>query len=183
MDSYIELRLKPDSELREAELSSKVFTKFHKALVELKTNQIGISFPQVNVKLGRVFRMHGEECLLNDLQGLEWLGRLSGYCQQTDILPVPENTEYRIISERRSNLSNAKLRRLLARGNIDREGEKRYKIKMLSQGFENPYLDLYSSSTKQVHRKFFAFSDLKSKPSYGAFDSYGLSKHATIPWF
>lgn len=183
MDSYIELCLKPDFELREAELSSKVFTKFHKALVELKTNQIGISFPQVNLKLGRVFRIHGDECLLNDLQGLEWLGRLSGYCQQTDILPVPENTEYRIISERKSNLSNAKLRRLIARGSIDKEGEKRYKIKMLSQGFDNPYLDLYSSSTGQVRRKFFAFSDLKGKPSYGAFDSYGLSKNASIPWF
>lgn len=183
MDYYIELRLKPDAEMREAELSSKVFTKFHKALVELKTNQIGISFPQVNLKLGKIFRIHGEASLLNDLQGLDWLGPLSGYCQLSNILLVPENTEYRIISEKRSNLSKAKLRRLIARGNIDKEGEKLYKVKMLSQGFDNPYLDLFSSSTEQVHRKFFEFSDVKAEPIDGTFDSYGLSKVATIPWF
>ncbi|MBH0072520.1 type I-F CRISPR-associated endoribonuclease Cas6/Csy4 [Pseudoalteromonas sp. NZS127] len=183
MDSYIELRLKPDAEMSEAELSSKVFTKFHKALVKLNTNQIGVSFPQVHLKLGRVFRIHGEVSLLNDFQGLNWLGPLSGYCQQSDILPVPENTQYRVVAERRSNLSKAKLRRLIARGNIDKEGEKRYKVKMLSQGFDNPYLDLFSSSTEQVHRKFFEFSDDKAEPIDGTFDSYGLSKTATVPWF
>lgn len=183
MDSYIEIQLKPDAEMREAELSSKVFTKFHKALVGLKTNQIGISFPQVNLKLGRVFRIHGDASLLNDLQGLNWLGPLNGYCKLSDILTVPENTQHRIVSEKRSNLSKAKLRRLIVRGSIDKEGEKRYKVKMLSQGFNNPYLDLFSSSTEQIHRKFFEFSDLKSEPVNGTFDSYGLSKVATIPWF
>ncbi|MGL5371771.1 MAG: type I-F CRISPR-associated endoribonuclease Cas6/Csy4, partial [Plesiomonas shigelloides] len=44
MDAYIDIRLMPDAEMREAELSSKVFTKFHKALVTLQSNKIGISF-------------------------------------------------------------------------------------------------------------------------------------------
>lgn len=183
MDSYIELQLKPDAEMREAELSSKVFTKFHKALVTLNTNQIGISFPKARFKLGRVYRIHGEASLLNNFKGLDWLGPLNGYCQLSDILTVPENPQYCVISERRSNLSKAKLRRLIARGNIDKEGEKRYKVKMLSQSFDNPYLDLFSGSTEQVHRKFFAFSDLKEKPIDGKFDTYGLSKTATVPWF
>lgn len=183
MDSYIELQLKPDAEMREAELSSKVFTKFHKALVKLSTNSVGISFPKVHLKLGIVFRIHGQASLLNDLQGLEWLGPMSGYCRVSDILTVPENAQYRVISEKRSNLSKAKLRRLIARGSIDKEGEKRYKVKMLSQGFDNPYLDLFSSSTEQVHRKFFEFSDIKAEPIDGVFDSYGLSKTATVPWF
>jgi CRISPR-associated endonuclease Csy4 len=183
MDSYIELRLKPDAEMREAELSSKVFTKFHKALVELNTDRIGISFPQVHVKLGLVFRIHGEETLLHDLQQLKWLGPLSGYCQLSDILGVPADIQYRVVSEKRSNMSSAKLRRLISRGSIDKEGEKRYKVKMLSQGFDNPYLDLLSSSTGQVYRKFFEFSDVINKPSRGIFDTYGLSNTATIPWF
>jgi CRISPR-associated endonuclease Csy4 len=183
MDSYIDIRLKTDAEMREAELNSKVFTKFHKALVTLNTNQIGISFPQVNLKLGSLFRIHGEASLLNDLQGLEWLGPLSGYCQLSDILAVPENTQYRVVSEKRSNMSAAKLRRLIARGTIDKEGEKRYKVKMLSQGFDNPYLDLFSSSTEQVYRKFFEFSEVKDEPSSGTFDTYGLSSTASIPWF
>lgn len=183
MDAYFELHLKPDAEMREAELSSKVFTKFHKALVMLNTNEIGISFPQAHIKLGKVFRIHANKRILNDLQGLDWLGALSGYCRISDILPVPKHAQFRIISDKKSNLSKAKLRRLIARGNIDKEGEKRYKIKMLSQGFDNPYLDLFSSSTGQVHRKFFEFSDVTDKPVEGVFDSYGLSKTATVPWF
>lgn len=183
MNSYIELQLKPDAEMREAELSSKVFTKFHKVLVKLNTNSVGISFPQAHLKLGRVFRIHGKSSLLNDLERLEWLGPLSGYCRLSDILTVPKNAQYRVISEKRSNLSKAKLRRLIARGSIDKEGEKRYKVKMLSQGFDNPYLDLFSSSTEQVHRKFFEFSDVKAEPIDGTFDSYGLSQTATVPWF
>ncbi|SQH77673.1 putative CRISPR-associated endonuclease Cas6/Csy4 [Shewanella benthica] len=183
MDSYIDIQLKPDAEMREAELSSKVFTKFHKALVALNTNRIGISFPRVNLNLGRLFRIHGEASLLHDLQGLCWLGALSGYCRTGDVLKVPEAVKYRIISVKRSNLSKSKMNRLIARGSIDKDGEKRYKVKMLSQGFDNPYLDLFSSSTGQVHRKFFEFSDIKEKPMVGIFDTYGLSKTATVPCF
>lgn len=183
MDSYIDIQLKPDAEMREAELSSKVFTKFHKALVTLNSNQIGISFPLVNLKLGCLFRIHGKASLLHDLQGLNWLEPLIGYCRVGTILPVPQQIHYRVISAKRSNLSKSKLKRLIARGSIDKEGEKIYKVKMLSQGFDNPYLDLFSSSTGQVHRKFFEFSNIQDQPVAGVFDSYGLSKTATIPWF
>jgi CRISPR-associated endonuclease Csy4 len=183
MDSYIDVRLKPDAELREAELSSKVFTKFHKALATLGTNQIGISFPLVNYKLGKLFRIHSERVLLIQLQSLNWLGPLSGYCEVSEILTVPEQVKYRIVSAKRGNLSTSKLRRLVARGTIDKDGEKRYKIKMLSHGFDNAYLDLFSSSTGQVYRKFFEFGTVKDEAVQGTFDSYGLSKGATVPWF
>lgn len=183
MDSYIDIELKPDAEMRESELSSKVFTKFHKAIASLNTNRIGISFPRIKLNLGRLFRIHGEVSLLNDLQRVEWLGALSGYCQIGEVSAVPEEVKYRIVSVKRSNLSKSKLKRLIARGSIDKDGEKRYKVKMLSQGFDNPYLDLFSSSTGQVHRKFFELSDIQENPVIGFFDAYGLSKTATIPWF
>ncbi|MCB5226626.1 type I-F CRISPR-associated endoribonuclease Cas6/Csy4 [Alishewanella sp. 16-MA] len=183
MDSYIDIHLKPDAEMSEAELSSKVFTKFHKALATLNSNNIGISFPQAKLKLGRIFRVHGNASILHDLQGLDWLGPLTGYCKVSVITDVPKQTQYRVISVKRSNLSQAKLKRLIARGSIDAEGQKRYKVKMLSQGFDNPYLDLMSASTGQVYRKFFEFSDIYTKPVMGEFDAYGLSHTATIPWF
>ncbi|WP_041395544.1 type I-F CRISPR-associated endoribonuclease Cas6/Csy4 [Photobacterium profundum] len=183
MDSYVDIQLKPDAEMREAELSSKVFTKFHKALATLNTNKIGISFPQMNLKLGRLFRIHGNASLLKDLQGIKWLGALAGYCQVGEITVVPDQVQYRVISVKRSNLSKAKLKRLIARGSIDKDGEKRYKVKMLSQGFDNPYLDLFSSSTGQVYRKFFEFGDIQATSVSDEFDSYGLSNTATIPWF
>ena len=169
--------------MREAELSSKVFTKFHKALVSLQTDKVGISFPFVNLKLGKLFRIHGEQSLLGKLQGLTWLGELSKHCNQGGILKIPDNVNYRVVSQKRSNMSNAKLKRLIARGNIDEAGVKNYKIKMLSQGFENPYLDVFSSSTGQIRRIFFEFSDILPRPTQGVFDSHGLSKTATVPWF
>lgn len=183
MDAYIDVRLYPDAEIREAELSSKVLTKFHKGLVSIKSDQIGISFPEANLKLGRLFRLHGTENQLFELQSLNWLGPLSGYCQISSIRPVPVGARYRVISEKRSNMSTSKLKRLIARGSIDKEGEKRYKVKMLSQSFDNPYLDLLSSSTGQVYRKFFEFGKVCENPTGGVFDTFGLSKTATIPWF
>lgn len=183
MNSYIDIYLQPDSELNEAQLSSKVFTKFHKALVILNTNQIGISFPQMNYKLGKHFRIHGNKSLLNDLQGLDWLGPLKGYCKINEITPIPDLIKYRNISCKRSNMSNAKLKRLVDRKTIDAQGIKRYKEKMLSQGYSNPYLDLLSQSTNQIYRKFFEFGQIQDQRSEGIFDSYGLSKTATVPWF
>ncbi|WP_444997738.1 type I-F CRISPR-associated endoribonuclease Cas6/Csy4 [Aliikangiella sp. IMCC44359] len=183
MEHYIDIKLNPDAEMREAELTSKIYTKFHKALVTLKTDQVGISFPKVNFKLGLTFRIHGSQSLLNDLNGLGWLGSLKGACEEGDILEVPENIMYRCISSKRSNMSNAKLRRLIARGSLDEEGIKRYKQKMFSQGFDNPYLDLVSASRGQVYRKFFNFGEIRKDSQSGEFDSYGLSKTATVPWF
>ena len=183
MNCYIDIHLKPDAELKEADLSAKVYAKFHKALVTLNTNKIAISFPKVKHKLGLLYRLHGSETLLNDLQKLNWIGPLQGYCKISDITPIPKQVSYRIISVKRSNMSKAKLNRLIERGTIDKTGEKRYKIKMLSQGFDNPYLDLLSSSSGEVYRKFFEFSDIVNSPVDGMFDTYGLSKTATVPWF
>lgn len=183
MNSYIDIHLQPDSELKEAELSSKIYTKFHKALVTLGTDKIGISFPLVNLKLGLLFRIHGDKSLLNDLLGLDWLGPLKGYCKIQTLNAIPDQVQYRTISAKRSTMSNAKLRRLIERGNIDAAGVKRYKIKMLSQGFDNPYLDLQSQSSGQIYRKFFEFGQIENQKSVGTFDSYGLSKSATVPWF
>lgn len=173
----------PDAEIREAELSSKVYVKFHKALFDLNCNQIGISFPLVNVKPGKLFRIHGEASVLKSLQQQNWLGGISGYCKVSETLEVPRGVKYRIISQKKSNMSNAKLKRLIVRGNMDEAAIKRYKVKMLSQGFDNPYLDIYSNSTKQTRRLFFDFSELMDSPVKGDFDHYGLSKTATVPWF
>lgn len=183
MNFYIDIHLQPDSELKEAELSSKVYTKFHKALVKLGTKKIGISFPLANLKLGLLFRLHGDRSLLNDLQGLDWLGPLKGYCKVQEVKAIPDQVQYRLIYAKRSNMSKAKLKRLIDRGSIDEAGIKRYKAKMLSLGFDNPYLDLYSESRGQVYRKFFEFGEVTDTKIDGIFDSFGLSKTATVPWF
>jgi len=183
MDYYINIGIKPESEMRESPLMNLVYGKFHKALLKLNTKQIGVSFPGTKLKLGRFIRVHGDKTDLQDFQGLNWLCGAAGYCEINDLRNVPSDTKYRTVSRIRTNMSKSKLERLKRRGSITLDEEKIYKAKMFSQGLDNPYLDLESGSTGQKYRLFIHFGPLLAEPVAGKFDSYGLSKVATVPWF
>ena len=183
MEHYIDICILPDAEMRENVLLNKVYSKFHKALCDLDANDIGVSFPKYRIKLGALMRIHGTRQRLEALQALPWLGGLSGYCKVGDILPVPDATKYRVISRIQSNMTEAKLRRLIKRGSITAEEARAYKAKMFAQGMDNPYLELESSSNGHKHRRYLQFGVLLDAPVSGEFDSFGLSKTATVPWF
>jgi len=183
MDYYIDIEIKLDAEMQESPMMNLVYNKFHKALVKLKTEQIGVSFPKYQIKLGKVLRLHGDKTNLKNLQGLNWFGGIAGYCDISDVKKVPADIKYRTVSRIRTNMSKSKLKRLKRRGSITPDEEKIYKAKMFSQGLDNPYLDLKSGSTGQKHRRFIRFGPLLDQPVEGNFDSYGLSKVATVPWF
>ncbi|GAW94647.1 MULTISPECIES: type I-F CRISPR-associated endoribonuclease Cas6/Csy4 [Colwellia] len=183
MNHYIDIRLKPDAEMRENVLMNTVYSKLHKALVILQSTSIGISFPKYKVLFGNVLRIHGEQSYLNDLQGVDWLGGIKGYCKLSDVLSIPEMVQYRTISRKQANMTEAKLRRLITRKSITKDEVKLYKAKMFSQGLDNAYLELVSSSTGEKHRRYIQFGELKDTPVAGDFDSFGLSKQATVPWF
>lgn len=183
MDYYIDIEIKPDADMSESPLMNLVYTKFHKALVMLKTEQIGVSFPGYKIKLGRLIRLHGDKTNLYNLQSLNWLGGIAGYCEISNVKNVPADVKYITVSRIRTNMSKSKLERLKRRNSITPGEEKTYKAKMFSQGLDNPYLDLKSGSTGQKHRRFIHFGPLLDQPVAGKFDSYGLSKVATVPWF
>lgn len=183
MDYYIDIKLKPDAEIRENVLMNKVYTKLHKMLFDLNSNDIGVSFPDYKVKLGKVLRIHGTNEKLLVLQGCNWLGGLSGYCDTCKIQVTPGKVEFRIISRKQSNMTQAKLNRLIKRGSISADKIKNYKTKMFQQGLDNPYLELESSSNGNKHRRYISFGELDEKPSIGKFDCFGLSKTATVPCF
>ena len=118
MNYYIDITLIPDAELRLNILMNSVFSKFHKALCDLRSISLGISFPKVQITLGNVLRIHGTESNLRDFQCLNWLGGMSGYCRVSDIFSVPTDAKYRTISRKQSTMSQSKLNRLLKRGSI-----------------------------------------------------------------
>jgi len=183
MDYYLDIEMKPNKKMQESHLINLVYYKFHKALVELKTDTIGVSFPGYRVKLGKFLRVHGNNTNLNDLLCLNWLGDLAVYCEIGEVKKIPSNVKFRSISRIRTNMSKSKLRRLKKRGSITPNQEKAYKAKMFSLGLDNPYLDIQSGSTGQKHRRFITFGELHEQPVFGKFDSYGLSAVSTIPWF
>jgi len=183
MNHYIDILIKPDAEMRENLLLNKVYSKLHKALVGLKSSDIGVSFPQYEIILGKVLRLHGSEVKLSGLQETDWLGGLNGYCNVSGIELAPSGASYRTVSRIQSNMTEAKLRRLIKRGSISDSELKSYKAKMFTKGLDNPYLELESSSNGHNHRRYIQFGELIGEPVEGLFDQFGLSKTATIPWF
>ena len=183
MNYYIDITVKPDSEMRENLLMNKVYTKLHLALSSLKSMDIGISFPNCRVVLGSVLRIHASAERLDELQSKSWLGGLIGYCNVTKIRPVPDGARYRICSRKQTNMSKAKLNRLLKRGSIQQDQVKAYMAKMFQQGISNPYLELESASNGHKHRRYVALGTIIDSPTSGTFDQFGLSKDASIPLF
>ena len=183
MDHYIEIQIKPDAEMRENVLLNKVYTKFHKALFSLNSTKIGISFPKYKILLGDMIRIHGTANKLSEFQNTNWLGGLKGYCEITKIQPIPNDVNYRTVSRKQANMTAAKFRRLIKRGSVSEEEAKKYKAKMYSQGLDNPYLELNSTSNGHKHRRYIEFGNYQESPVAGEFDQFGLSKTATVPWF
>lgn len=183
MDHYIEVKLKPDTELRENVLLNRVYTQLHKALFDLHSSAIGVSFPDYQLKLGSRIRIHGEQAELERLQSLNWLGEFARDCTITDIRKAPDQVQHRVISRKQSNMTLAKLNRLVKRGSIAPEQTRQYKAKMFSQSLDNPFLELESTSNGHIHRRYLAFGELRTGPTIGQFDYFGLSSQATIPWF
>lgn len=183
MDYYIDIKIIADAEMRENILLNKVYTKFHKVLYSLRSSDIAVSFPKCHILLGDTIRIHGSSNRLLQVQESDWLGGLVGYCKITDVLSVPEKIQYRTISRKQSNMTEAKLRRLIKRGSIDNDGIKNYKAQMFKKGLDNPYLELESTSNANKHRRYIKFGELTDKPVTGHFDFFGLSKTATVPWF
>jgi len=183
MKHYIDIKLNPDAEMRINVLLNKTYSKLHKALFTLKSTDIGVSFPRYKVLFGDIIRLHSSESRLKELQAMNWLGALSGYCSVSSIQKIPAEITHRNISRIQANMTEAKLRRLIKRGSISEEKAKVYKTKMFSQGLDNPYLELESTSNGHKHRRYINFSNITDSPHMGEFDDFGLSKTATVPWF
>ena len=183
MNSYIDIKIKLDGEMRENVLLNKVYIKLHHALFTLKSTGIGVSFPCYKVMLGNVVRLHGQEDKLTILQASNWLGELASSCDISLVKGIPSEVLYRTISRKQANMTEAKLRRLIARDSISKDEVKGYKAKMFQQGMDNPYLELESASNGHKHRRYLVFGNIIQSEVLGEFDSFGLSKRATIPWF
>ena len=183
MDYYLDITLKPDSEMPVNWLLNTIYNRLHKALYDIKSTNIGVSFPEYEVMLGNVLRVHGAESILNNLQGLNWIGDMRDYYEVSDIKPVPSTAKFRTVSRKQSTMSQSKLRRLLKRGTITEDDIKEYKARMFSKGLDNPYVELVSNSNGHRHRRYIEFGPLLDTPVEGQFDQFGLSKTATVPWF
>lgn len=183
MNHHIDIKINPDAEMRENVLLNKVYTKFHKRLCDLSSINIGVSFPQYDIKLGKTLRIHGTAQQIQEMQSTNWLGYMSGRCDVSDIFKIPDDSKYRCITRIQATMSPAKLRRLVKRNSIRPNEIKKYRAIMFGKGLDNPYLELVSSSNGHKHRRYIQFGPLLNVHVKGEFDQFGLSKIATVPWF
>ncbi len=193
MNHYTEIKLLPDEECDLPFLRNALYTKLHKAIYDLKSSDIGISFPQAKAKLGCVIRIHSSKNRLDELQAKNWLGGLSGYCKISEILPVPEKVKgHQTLSRIRQTMTDSKLKKrveyqkntgVLDTSDKEKSYIKQYKNKMFATGLDNPYLELQSASTNGKYRLYIAFGELQKQATTGEFNRFGLSKIATVPIF
>lgn len=184
MDFYCDIKVLPDPEASEPVLLSNLMSKLHRILAKQQTSTIGVSFPYVEKTLGNTLRLHGNEQNLNSLQQIDWLKGLRDYCFVGNTLPVPANAQYCTVKRVQSKSANNKRKRSIAKGWLS-EKDAAVKISDVEQKrLTLPFVQMSSASTKQNYIKLFIeHSEVQSTAISGEFNTYGLSKTATVPWF
>jgi CRISPR-associated endonuclease Csy4 len=114
---YIDITLLPDPEFSHAHLLGALMAKLHRALVQLKSTDIGVSFPQhVNAPLtkrtlGAVLRLHGAPTALDGLMALAWLKGMRDHVQVSALAQVPTDAKHRLVQRRQFKTNAERLRR------------------------------------------------------------------------
>ncbi|GHT93523.1 type I-F CRISPR-associated endoribonuclease Cas6/Csy4 [Betaproteobacteria bacterium] len=187
MDHYLDIHLRPDPELPGTHLMATLFAKLHSVLVALATQNIGVSFPQIDkspIGLGEHLRLHGTAAALDALMARPWLNGLHDYLSLGEKHPVPTKIQFRAVRRVQTKSSSDRLRRRQIRRHGLSEEEARERIPdSAAKTLALPYLQLRSQSTGQHFRLFIQHGELQTSPVDGVFNSYGLSQQATIPWF
>jgi CRISPR-associated endonuclease Csy4 len=192
MKHYIELILLPDLETPLFFLWEKVYQQLHLSLVEKQTNDgnvsVGVAFPEYNIEkrqLGSKLRLiSSSKKELENLNINQWLSRLNDYLHITAIREIPEKIESYVFFNRiQPKNNNARL----ARRMVKRKGISYEKALLHYQSREEsmsrlPFIKMESQSTNNKFQLFIEKSESDKKVT-GSFNSYGLSKATTVPWF
>lgn len=184
---FIDITLLPDPEFSHAHLLGALHAKLHRALVHLRADNIGLSFPRHSRhprSLGNVMRLHGSEPALAALMAQNWLTGMRDHITLAPPAAVPQQVQHRVVQRRQFKTSVERLRRRRMR----RKGETAEQASLsipdtVERQPDLPYVHLRSASTSQSFCLFIDHGPLLAEPVDGSFNSYGLSGQASVPWF
>lgn len=177
MKYYLEFKAKPSEDLAPEIIISQAFSLCHLEIVRLKSNDIGVSFPQADKSLGGVMRIHGSQSELESIE--RKCSSLLDYCRINPCREVPSDCSWRVVKRIQPLMSASKIRRLVKRGSItEQEATKRL---AMSPELSYPYLQLRSSSTNQNFRIFVSQTPTDAPGEAAKYSSYGLG--GAVPWF
>ncbi|CAN7152084.1 type I-F CRISPR-associated endoribonuclease Cas6/Csy4 [Pseudorhodoferax sp. LjRoot39] len=187
MDHYVDLRVRPDPELIASHVMDVLFGRLHLTLAARRTGDIGASFPGVasgRTGLGDVLRLHGSAGALEALMETRWLAGLLDHVQAGDVAAVPPGASYRVVRRVQAKSSAERIRRRQMRRHGYDAAQARERVPdSVERTLALPYVRLRSASTGQIFRLFVDHGPLQAAPQPGSFSAYGLSPHATVPWF
>ena len=197
---YVDITLLPNEEDNLSFIWQKIYAQMHLALVGIKDENnsvdIGFSFPFYHNHLfpiGDVLRI-----LANSKKKLELLdinkclNKLEGYIYIGKIKEVPNDIKMYASFSRKQFKSNAEIRRLAkryAKRNAVSEEEALENFKLTEEKYTKlkeknglPFINIKSLSTGNNVKIFISKEEVK-KEELGRFNTFGLSKTATVPIF
>ncbi|SJN13564.1 CRISPR-associated protein, Csy4 family [Halomonas citrativorans] len=189
MDHYIDIRLRPDPDFPEPMLMGALYNKLHRALFDLESNAIGVSFPLCKHgvrarSLGGHLRLHGTQASLEQLMAVQWLTGMRDHVSVSDALATPANAKHINVARKQFNTgSPSRAKRYAKRHDISEEAARDIYAKVAEKRIELPFVQISSRSTQQRFCLFIEHGKPQEKAVAGTFNHYGLSSNATVPWF
>ena len=172
-DHYRDFRLTMQAEVPMPAMMSKLFQNLHFGIVRFGVGRVAVSFPEADVTLGAVLRLHGTMSDL-DAFGTDWTRALKRMVTCGDIEPSPTGAPLKVIKRLRTDGGPAWQRRLVRRHGADVLGA----LPKFTEP-RTPFVRVQSASTGQtfvMHLMMTAPSPETRDP-----DSYGLG--SPIPRF
>lgn len=184
---YVDLTVVPDQETSAPQLMDALYGRFHLALVQRRSDYIGVSFPRYSLiprGMGNVLRLHADASSLEQLMVTDWMKGVRDHVRISDIQPVPPGVPHRTVQRRQFKTNVERLRRRRMR----RKGETAEQAALaipdrVERTPRLPFIHLRSGSTGQAFCLFITMGPLQDESVEGSFSSYGLGQRATVPWF
>jgi len=184
---YLDFTISPGPEINASHLMSALYEKLHLALVRDRVDGIGVSFPHYSViskTIGNVLRVHGTEDMLHAFMRTDWLKGVRDHVRITSIAEAPHDALYRVVKRKQFKTSAERMRRRRMRRKNETEQQAEQVIPESVERIPDlPYVHIFSRSTGQRFCLYIAMDAAQVNSVSGRFNTYGLSTHATIPWF
>lgn len=186
MNQYIEFRILPDPDFSSSIIMNLLYNKLHKALVQVGSTDIGVSFPDYDNKknlLGERLRLHSNDVHLKNLIAMLPLSALHDHLRVGTVQEVPKRISYVTVKRVQCKSSADRIRRRQIRRHQLSDEEALTRIPDSVQKQLNlPYVTLKSDSSGQSFRLFIS-QQIAAHLITGTFNAYALSNEATLPMF
>jgi CRISPR-associated endonuclease Csy4 len=187
---YIDITLLPDPEFSHTHLLGALVAKLHRALVQGRTTDIGVSYPQHVAQplsrrtLGSVLRLHGTPDALQRLKAQDWLKGMRDHTRSAKCAPCrPTRRTARCAgASSRPTPTACAAAACSARGETADQATTAIPDSVERQP-DLPFVQLRSGSTGQPFCLCVEHGPLLTQPVSGTFNAYGLGHEATVPWF